>query len=1348
MMIHAVLLCLALWTGISSANSAIASFRLNISDSDLLRLMTVEEPNDGSLESCPSDEETFNFADPGWPDQSKGAGGKSPVRQRYSQSNYLISSDQSAIDPKVPLTIGYLSSYLSSKMTLGAIPLAIETINNDPNLLPGRKLQFVAADIGDPVGNDGLTALAIRRMTEMRDNNSTIAFIGPDGQCAAEALVAAAWNLPMITHKCSETKLSEMPQTYFTFARTLPPSSKISKSVMALLEKFGWNKVIIIVGRRNEWIQIKDAIKDSARDKNIDVTDVIQLDDYIPNQVETINKIARKTYQRTRVYLFIGEHIALVDFVKALHGLQVLGNGDYMVISIDDFIFDPESNAQEYTSRNYLDPYLSATKKDDEIQAFRSVLKVTSSHPRNPDFKKVLAKIKEYSARPPFCVPYHPIIFNDIEVPIHAYHAYDAVMIYAKALTETLRDGYDPRNGTAIMERIRNRPYHSVLGFDVFIDSNGDAEGNYTVVSMLPFHGKRSEASASDDTMTYVMQPVGYFQYNSSSNSPNDLPIFRYFNPSRPIDWLGSGPPIPEPPCGFLGEKCVQVATPDWRSFVICTVSGVVLIVAIGLVSRHYRYEHKLACLLWKVDIREVIITNFADGSSDPAPPTLSVATDHPVTRRSLLAFGGHHGSNNNNSSNGSIGPSSGVKGDPIGDLGLKRVYTRTGSYKGNLVAIKAISHKNVDLTRNVRKELKEMTEIRHENIVSFIGASVEYGGVFILTAYCARGSLEDVLQNPDFKLDTIFIASLVADLIKGMIFLHDSEIVSHGNLKSSNCLVDSRWVLQITDFGLHELKASSHEARMRMQCSKRLLWKAPELLRNHNPPPRGTQKGDVFSFGIILYEIIGRKGPWGDLLYTMSPKEIVEKVAHPEWFFYKFFRPPISQLDCKDYIIRCMQDCWHESPEMRPDFKSIRGRLKEMEAGLKPNIFDNIMIMMEKYTYNLEGLVQERTDQLVEEKKKTEALLHRVLPKSVVESLKRGEPVKAESFDSVTIYFSDIVGFTSLSAVSTPLQVVGLLNELYTLFDSILENYDAYKVETIGDAYMVASGLPIRNGDHHAAEIASLALHLLSEIRNFHIRHRPGETLKLRIGIHSGPCVAGVVGLKMPRYCLFGDTVNTASRMESSGQALRIHISAATRELLNRLGGYIIEERGMTSIRGKGEMMTYWLVGEESWRTRGGRLGSIEGETSQILPEPQVVVDPPVSHEIPLMLEDVQSPTELDPIDTSPSTWLLGDCPMAPNEDYESKMPQLNNGVNIGFNDRNRCSFGHYQSPMPLTSYQQSIMEIPCTACQLQGNMCKQQRVLSSHYRSAPIITSNPSHHRDSSPALPLRTTSPQPCV
>ncbi|UYV71939.1 NPR2 [Cordylochernes scorpioides] len=209
-----------------------------------------------------------------------------------------------------------------------------------------------------------------------------------------------------------------------------------------------------------------------------------------------------------------------------------------------------------------------------------------------------------------------------------------------------------------------------------------------------------------------------------------------------------------------------------------------------------------------------------------------------------------------------------------------------------------------------------------------------------------------------------------------------------------------------------------------------------------------------------------------------------------------------------------------------------------------------------------------------------------------VADELKKGHHVKPESFESVTIFFSDVVGFTPLAAASTPMeaspalvlffcrvagitgcgvQVVDLLNDLYSCFDAIIENYSAYKVETIGDAYMVVSGLPVRNGNEHAREMARMSLAILRAISQMRVRHRPDVTLQVRVGLHSGPCAAGVVGLKMPRYCLFGDTVNTASRMESSGQAMKIHVSSSTKAILDLFGNFVVNLRGDIEIKVRG---------------------------------------------------------------------------------------------------------------------------------------------------------------------------------
>ncbi|XP_046966342.1 atrial natriuretic peptide receptor 2-like [Vanessa cardui] len=220
-------------------------------------------------------------------------------------------------------------------------------------------------------------------------------------------------------------------------------------------------------------------------------------------------------------------------------------------------------------------------------------------------------------------------------------------------------------------------------------------------------------------------------------------------------------------------------------------------------------------------------------------------------------------------------------------------------------------------------------------------------------------------------------------------------------------------------------------------------------------------------------------------------------------------------------------------------------------------------------------------TQQLMAEKQKSDMLLSRMLPMPVLRRLRAQRTVPAEAFDAVTIYFSDIVGFTNISANSTPMEIINMLNMLYRMFDDTIMHYNVYKVETIGDAYMVVSGLPQRNGNRHASEIADMSLALMRSVQGACVPHRPLEMLRVRAGVNTGPCVAGVVGATMPRYCLFGDTINTASRMESTGEPMKIHISHTTKTALDIIGNYMVESRGMVDVAGKGLMETFWLLGK-----------------------------------------------------------------------------------------------------------------------------------------------------------------------
>ena len=235
-----------------------------------------------------------------------------------------------------------------------------------------------------------------------------------------------------------------------------------------------------------------------------------------------------------------------------------------------------------------------------------------------------------------------------------------------------------------------------------------------------------------------------------------------------------------------------------------------------------------------------------------------------------------------------------------------------------------------------------------------------------------------------------------------------------------------------------------------------------------------------------------------------------------------------------------------------------------------------------------LELRVLERTadlkranQKLAKAQEKSEGLLLNILPETIAHRLKEGDNAISDGFAEVSILFADIVNFTALSAQMSPSQLVMVLNQIFSAFDQLTEQFGLEKIKTIGDAYMVASGLPTPRPDH-AEAIADMALAMRQEIA--HLSQTFIQPLDIRIGINSGPVVAGVIGTKKFIYDLWGDTVNVASRMESQGRAGGIQITPATYACLQ--GKYIFESRGPIEVKGKGKIETYWLMGKRNEET------------------------------------------------------------------------------------------------------------------------------------------------------------------
>lgn len=264
-----------------------------------------------------------------------------------------------------------------------------------------------------------------------------------------------------------------------------------------------------------------------------------------------------------------------------------------------------------------------------------------------------------------------------------------------------------------------------------------------------------------------------------------------------------------------------------------------------------------------------------------------------------------------------------------------------------------------------------------------------------------------------------------------------------------------------------------------------------------------------------------------------------------------------VSSLDEQETVYRCLESGAQDFISKPVNFMILAARINSA--------------LERKYLLDRE---EEHLAKIEAEKQKNEELLLNILPQPIAMRMKANEYLIADSVASCSILFADIVGFTPLSEALGPVRVVEMLNKIFTEFDNFCEDIGVEKIKTIGDNYMVAGGVPTPDQEH-ACKVAQMAIAMMRYIREHPAMD--GTRLDMRIGIHSGPAVAGVIGRKKFVYDLWGDAVNTAGRMESHGEAGSIQISAQTAELLQ--GRFEMQRRGMVPIKGKGDLETFTLV-------------------------------------------------------------------------------------------------------------------------------------------------------------------------
>ncbi|EFP07762.1 CRE-GCY-29 protein [Caenorhabditis remanei] len=1051
---------------------------------------------------------------------------------------------------QITLRIGSISSKENGKMLASIMDMAKKKMIEQGVLGKNFDIEVINVE-GCGASFEGVAAAASLYHVQHID-----AFFGPF--CAKElspvATMASYWNIPIFAYTATSAEFSDS-KIYKTLLRTSFQSlSSISDATAAFMIHHNLTKASIVANIGTDSFEKISSLEKALRSRGITITRRVMFEESSSAQDLVDNGIMNELKDNSRVIIpLFSSTRDLSSVFRNATQLAEMSNSDFVYIN------------PLIVSRNSAEPpifYGKIAQKTIKTD-YPNTIQIYNSYGFSDDLLNEFIAVFDKTKR----------IYIDEQDLFNYVALYESYCVFAKMSQQYLHLNY--KNTTAFVgngSRIDGKSFYNMaigMTFPGVMDNITFDNGAERMTSFSAFYvdGSRDQIR----TVAVINSTV------TSKNCMEAVCIELIVSDVVTKFWptLTGKFPDSEPECGFRGENC------DYTQTIIMITAGVCLIITVVLAVwlRRACETSALEKMPWRILRDDVQILDEEQAKSvvslNSATTKMSQVETKLIKNHAIV----------------------GVNTHAVYDLYEQRQNIKFK--REDLVLLTKVNNfKNFKISYSIG--IFQMKQAVHDNINPFIGISFnEKAELLLLWKFCSRGTLQDVIYCDKFNMDEKFQGAFVRDITLGLEYLHSSPIGYHGGLASWTALIDKNWMLKLTDYAVGDpLKRWEKHGRIncKIDNESEKQWQqmaslyVPPEIRSANEKNRikrmdqkwqgqtiiRRQQSDIYAFGVIIYEILFRSLPYDE---KMDLTELAQKAAEGD----KVQKPSIQRnKKLNPDMIALLQDCWSDQPDMRPTIRRVR-LATEVALKTKGNLVDSMMRMMEEYANNLEKLVGERTKLAEEANLRAERLLFQLLPKHVAIELKAGRSVPPKMYDSATVMFSDIVGFTKLCSASTPIEVVNLLNKLYSEFDSTLNRHDCYKVETIGDAYMVVSGIPTENGQRHVANIASVTLEILELLKKFEVPHRKDYRLTIRLGFASGQVAAAVIGLRSPRYCLFGETVNIASIMESSGEGGKIQMTDISKHLLsNEYPEYIIEIRGINTSMKQPDFITHWLIGKD----------------------------------------------------------------------------------------------------------------------------------------------------------------------